>query len=80
VRIRFSTETAAKAAVRIWERHGYRATRAGKTVLTDGPTLWAVSVLERTIGFDQVEQFDVNDGALVEMPTDTTPGQSNQAA
>jgi hypothetical protein len=59
MRITFFTEQAARAAVEIWERHGFAAARTGTVVVTDCPTLWAVPIIHRVIGFNQVERFDV---------------------
>jgi hypothetical protein len=59
MRITFFTEDAAQAAVDIWKRHGFEATRTGTVVATDCPTLWAVPVINRAIGFDKVKRFDV---------------------
>jgi hypothetical protein len=59
MRITFFTEQAAQAAVETWERHGFAATRSGTVVVTDCPTLWAVPIVDRVIGFGQVERFDV---------------------
>jgi len=59
MRITFFTEDAAQAAVEIWKRHGFSATRSGTEVVTDCPTLWAVPVINRAIGFDKVKRFDV---------------------
>jgi hypothetical protein len=59
MRIRFATEEAAGAALEIWKRHGFSAARRGATVTTNCPTLWAVSVIDRHIGFDKVLRFDV---------------------
>ncbi len=59
MRITFSTEEAARAALGIWERHGFSATRSGAVVATDCPALWAIPVIHRTIGFHQVEELVV---------------------
>ncbi len=60
MKITFSSEKVAKAAVSIWERNGFRATRTGPTIVTDCPTLWAVPILRRAIGFDRVEKVAVD--------------------
>jgi hypothetical protein len=59
VQITFSTEAAAEAAVEIWERHGFTAVRSGTTILTDCPSLWAVPIIDRTLGLHQVERLDL---------------------
>jgi hypothetical protein len=59
MRITFITEQAAVAAVETWERHGFSASRSGTVVVTDCPTLWAVPIIHRAIGFHQVERLEV---------------------
>ena len=59
MRITFFTEQAAEAAVETWERYGFGAERSGTVVITDCPTLWAVPIIHRTIGFHLVERLDV---------------------
>ena len=59
MRITFFTEQAAEAAVETWKRHGFAAARSGTVVVTDCPTLWAVPIIQRAIGFSQVERLDV---------------------
>jgi len=59
MRITFFTEQAAEAAIETWKRHGFAAARSGTVVVTDCPTLWAVPIIHRTIGFHQVERLDV---------------------
>lgn len=61
MRITFASEQVAEAAVELWQRHGFAATRTGTTVVTNGPTLWAVPVLARSIGLDQVQRMIVHD-------------------
>ena len=63
MRITFLTEQAAEAAVETWERHGFAAARSGTVVITDGPTLWAVPMVHRAIGFHQVERLDITSRA-----------------
>ncbi len=60
MQITFSTEAAAEAAVEIWERHGFTAARSGTTILTDCPSLWAVTIIDRAIGLHQVERLDLH--------------------
>jgi hypothetical protein len=59
MRITFFSEDAARAAVETWERHGFAAARTGTVVVTDCPTLRAVPIIHRVIGFEQVERLDV---------------------
>jgi hypothetical protein len=81
MRITFFTEQAAEAAVETWERHGFAAARSGTVVVTDCPTLWAVPIIHRVIGFGQVERFDVLNPAKPArlssadaQPSSSTPG------
>jgi hypothetical protein len=57
--IRFATEEAARAALEILKSQGFSAVRCRATVTTNCPTFWAVSVIDRHIGFDKVVRFDV---------------------
>lgn len=59
MRISFLTEAVAQAAVEMWKGQGFSASRCGTSVTTDCPTLWAVSVVDRQIGFDKVERLEV---------------------
>jgi hypothetical protein len=59
MRIWFFEEEAAREAASIWKRHGYSAARRGAVVTTNCPTLWAVSVIDREIGFDKVMRMEV---------------------
>lgn len=59
MRIRFFTDEVAQAAADILHGHGFSARRFGSTVVTSCPTLWAVTVIDRDIGFDKVVQLDV---------------------
>jgi hypothetical protein len=70
MRITFLTEQAAVAAVETWERHGFSAARSGTVVITDCPTLWAVPIIHRAIGFHQVERLEViRSDSPIRMPT-----------
>jgi hypothetical protein len=71
MQITFFTEHAAQAAVRLWEQHGFSAVRLGTVVVSDCPTLWAVPIISRAIGFHQVERLDVmsSNVALVQPAT-----------
>jgi hypothetical protein len=59
MRITFLSDEAARTAVEIWERHGFAARLTGRTVETDGPTLWAVPIIHRNVGFHQIENLDI---------------------
>jgi hypothetical protein len=74
MRITFFTEAAAQATVEIWKRHGFGATRVGQTVVTDGPTLWAVPVIYRHIGFDKVERLELARSSPLELPMSSEAG------
>jgi len=76
MRITFFTEQAAEAAVETWERHGFAAARSGTVVVTDCPTLWAVPIIKRVIGFHQVERLDVVGSAKPAKKTDDHGGLS----
>jgi hypothetical protein len=77
VRITFSTEAAAEAAVEIWERHGFMAVRSGTTITTDCPSLWAVPIIDRTLGLHQVERLDLRSAPDVALhaPGPSLPGE-----
>lgn len=60
MRISFVTEMAARAAVNAFVSYGHAADRLGKDVVTDCPSLLAVSSIERLIGFGQIERLDLS--------------------
>jgi hypothetical protein len=66
MRITFSNEKAAQAAVRILGQYGYSATPAGPAVMTDCPPLLALPTVHRSIGFEQVETLHLAEGSLPE--------------
>lgn len=70
MRIWFFEEEVAREAASIWKRHGFSATRRGTTVTTDCPTLWAVSVIDREIGFDKVVRMEVASSAQAPASSD----------
>ncbi|HLK94010.1 MAG TPA: hypothetical protein VKZ18_29220 [Polyangia bacterium] len=55
IQIAFSSETAARAAVRTIESYGYTAAATGSVVRTDCPPLLAMPALERQVGLHQME-------------------------
>jgi hypothetical protein len=55
LRITFSSETAARAAVKTIERYGYAATATGSVVRTNCPPLLAVPAVGRDDGLHQME-------------------------
>ncbi len=56
LQIAFSSETAARSAVKTIESYGYTAAAVGSVVRTDCPPLLAVPVLERNVGLHQMEK------------------------
>ena len=63
MRIKFSNEHTAQAAANVFERYGYRASRSGTVLVTDCPSLLAVPVVHREVGFDRVQEVDIAAGA-----------------
>jgi hypothetical protein len=59
MRIKFSNEHTAQAAASVFERYGYETSRSGTLLVTDCPTLLAVPVVQRSVGFDQVQEVDI---------------------
>ncbi len=59
MRITFYEEASATTAVDIFKRHGFAARRLAATVVTSCPTLWAVTMIDRSIGLDRVAELDV---------------------
>jgi hypothetical protein len=78
MQIRFVTEEAARTAVDILDHHGFGAERSGAAVSSSCPTLWAVQVIDRLIGFGQVESVDVAP-ATAEESGDTSAAWASQA-
>ncbi len=62
MRITFSCEAAAQAAVRFIEQYGYAAAAVGSTVVTDCPALLAVPVVGRNVGLHAVERVQLGGG------------------
>ena len=59
MRIRFVAQEAAQAALEILEQNGFAAKRSGTVVRARCPTLWAVPILTRAIGLEQIEWLDI---------------------
>jgi hypothetical protein len=59
MKISFSDEAVAQAAIRIFESYGYHAQLSGNDVVTDCPALLAAPVLEKTVGLDAIERLDI---------------------
>jgi len=64
MRMNFSNEHTAQAAAGVLERYGYRAFRSGTTLEIDCPTLLAVPVVHRVVGFDQLQEIDIAAGSM----------------
>jgi hypothetical protein len=77
MRITFSNDKAAQAAVRVLEQYGYAATPRGPAVMTDCPPLLAVPAVHRSIGFDQIETLNLAEGSRSEpAPSRASPALS----
>ena len=59
LRVSFSTMTAARAAVNVFEAYGYSAKHFGRDVVTDCPTLLAIPVIQKRVGFAEIERLDL---------------------
>ena len=62
LRVSFSTMTTARAAVNLLEAYGYSAKQFGCDVVTDCPTLLAIPVIQKRVGFAEIERLDLNGG------------------
>ena len=58
MRVSFSTMTTARAAVHVLEAYGYSARQSGCDVVTDCPTLLAIPVIRKRVGFAEIERLD----------------------
>jgi len=82
MRIKFSNEHTARAAAKVFERYGYRARCSGRVLATDCPTLLAVPVVHRSVGFDRIQELDIASGALrgvLDAPNEVTIGGVDSA-
>lgn len=59
LRVSFSSVTKARAAVWALEDYGYSANQFGREVVTDCPTLLALPVIEKRVGFADVDRLDL---------------------
>jgi hypothetical protein len=57
MQITFTDDDVASTAARILEQYGYRSMVSGVTVETDCPALLAVPVVQRTLGFERVDDI-----------------------
>jgi hypothetical protein len=64
LRVSFSTMTAARAAVNVLEAYGYSAKQFGCDVVTDCPTLLTIPLIQKRIGFAEIERLDLSGGKL----------------
>jgi hypothetical protein len=62
MRVSFSTDAAAQAAVKVLTAYGYSAQRFDRQVVTDCPTLLALPALERRVGLAEIEQLEIASG------------------
>jgi hypothetical protein len=60
LRVWFSSVTKARAAARVLDGYGYAAKQIGCEVVTDCPTLLALPVIEKRVGFADVERLELN--------------------
>jgi hypothetical protein len=73
MRMTFATEKAARVAAGIFEQYGYGATRMGTIILTDCPTLLAVPVVGRAVGFERIEGVHLVDRSRATEPGEPSP-------
>jgi hypothetical protein len=62
MKISFSSDSAARAAVTIIEKYGYTAAVVGTLVCTDCPGLLAVPAISRAVGLHRVENVQFAGG------------------
>lgn len=73
LRVSFSSMTTARAAVSVLEAYGYSAKQFGRDVVTDCPTLLAVPVIQKRVGFAEIERLDLSGRRDSSEPTDEFP-------
>jgi hypothetical protein len=59
MRISFSNEATARAAVAVLEQYGYHATPKGAAVETECPALLAVPAVGKAVGLHQIERVQL---------------------
>jgi hypothetical protein len=59
MRISFSNEATARAAVAVLEKYGYHVTPKGAAIETECPALLAVPVVGNAIGLHQIEEVHI---------------------
>ena len=57
MRISFSNEATARAAVAVLEHYGYQATPKGAAIEAECPALLAVPAVGKAVGLHQIEEF-----------------------
>jgi hypothetical protein len=67
MRISFSNEATARAAVAVLEHYGYPATPIGAAIDTECPPLLAVPAVGKALGLHQIEKVHI--GSLPEAPS-----------
>ena len=60
LRVSFSSESKARAAVDAFAAYGYSARRSGRHVVTDCPPLLAIPAIQKRVGFAEIERLDLN--------------------
>jgi hypothetical protein len=63
LRVSFSSTTTARAAVHVLEAYGYSAQQSGGDVVTDCPTLLALPLIQKRVGFAEIERLEFLAGA-----------------
>jgi hypothetical protein len=59
MRVSFSSMTAARAAVKVFQTYGYSAKQSGLDIETDCPTLLAVPTIARRVGLAEVDKLEL---------------------
>lgn len=67
MRISFSNEATARAAVAVLEQYGYQASPVGASIDTECPPLLAVPALSKAVGLHRIETVHI-----AASPADTT--------
>jgi len=64
MRISFSNEATARAAVAVLEKYGYKTTPLGAVIDTECPALLAVPVVAKALGLHHVEKVQLADAPM----------------
>ena len=73
LRASFSSMTSARAVVSVLEAYGYAARQFDRDVVTDCPTLLAVSAIQKRVGFAEIERLDLEGRSLAEPMAELYP-------